>query len=79
MLQAIALAGGTSSTAKLNGARIVRRGPSGLIIVPVQLKKLMEAKDILFVPTSARKLMQARTAEAAVQMATAAGIVAIRP
>ena len=88
VLQAIALAGGTSSTAKLNGARIVRRGPTGLIIVPVQLKKLMEAKisdlpmeaeDILFVPTSARRLMQVRTAEAAVQMATAAGIVAIRP
>ena len=88
VLQAIALAGGTNSTAKLNAARIVRKGPSGPIIVPVQLKKLMEAKisdlpmeadDILFVPTSARKLMQARTAEAAVQMATAAGIVAIRP
>ena len=28
---------------------------------------------------SARKLLQARTAEAAVQMATTAGIVAIRP
>ena len=88
VLQAIALAGGTNSTAKLNAARIVRKGPSGLIIVPVQLKKLMEAKisdlqmqadDILFVPTSARKLLQSRTAEAAVQMATAAGIVAIRP
>ena len=88
VLQAIALAGGTNSTAKLNGARIVRKGPSGLTIVPVQLKKLMEAKigdlpmeadDILFVPTSSRKLMEARTAEAVVQMATAAGIVAIRP
>ena len=88
VLQAIALAGGTNSTAKLNAARIVRKGPSGLVIVPVQLKKLMEAKisdlpmeadDILFVPTSARRLLQARTAEAAVQMATTAGIVAIRP
>ena len=88
VLQAIALAGGTNSTAKLNAARIVRKAPSGLVIVPVQLKKLMEAKisdlpmeadDILFVPTSARKLLQSRTAEAAVQMATAAGIVAIRP
>jgi len=39
----------------------------------------MQADDILFVPTSARKLLQARTAEAAVQMATTAGIVAIRP
>jgi hypothetical protein len=39
----------------------------------------MQADDILFVPTSSRKLMQARTAEAAVQMATAAGIVMVRP
>jgi polysaccharide export outer membrane protein len=88
VLQAIALAGGTSSTAKLNGSRIVRKSPAGLIIVPVQLKKLMEAKisdlpmqadDILFVPTSSRKVLQARTAQAAVQMATAVGVVAIRP
>jgi polysaccharide export outer membrane protein len=88
VLQAIALAGGTSSTAKLDGSRIVRKGPSGLIIVPVLLKKLMEAKisdlpmqadDILFVPTSSRKVLQARTAQAAVQMATAVGVVAIRP
>jgi hypothetical protein len=57
-------------------------------MVPVPLKKLMEAKindipmqadDILFIPTSARKRMQARTADAAVQLATSVGIVAIRP
>jgi polysaccharide biosynthesis/export protein len=87
VLQAIALAGGANSTAKLNGARIVRRGPSGLITIPVALKKLLQAKtndmpmqadDILFVPTSSRKVMQARSAEAAVQLATA-GIIAIRP
>ena len=35
VLQAIALAGGTTSTAKLNGARIIRKGPSGLTEVPV--------------------------------------------
>jgi polysaccharide export outer membrane protein len=88
VLQAIALAGGTNPTAKLNGARVVRKGPAGLTVVPVPLKQLLEAKsedmpmqadDILFVPTSSRKLMQARTAEAAVQMATAAGIVMVRP
>jgi polysaccharide export outer membrane protein len=88
VLQAIALAGGTNSTAKLSAVRIVRRGPAGLSMVPVPLKKLMEAKindmpmqadDILFIPTSARKRMQARTADAAVQLATSVGIVAIRP
>jgi polysaccharide biosynthesis/export protein len=88
VLQAIALAGGTTSTAKLNGARIVRKGPAGLTTIPVSLKKLMQAKtndismeadDILFVPTSSRKVLQARTAEAAVQLATSAGIVFVRP
>lgn len=88
VLQAIALAGGTDSNAKLNGARILRKGPDGVSEIPVQLKKLLEAKssdiplqaeDILFVPTSARKILGSRTAEAALQMATAVSIVAIRP
>ena len=88
VLQAIALAGGTTSTAKLNGARIIRKGPSGLTEVPVPLKKLlrakandlpMEAEDILFVPTSAQKFFAGRSAEAAMQLATAASLIAIRP
>ena len=88
VLQAIALAGGTTSTAKLNGARIIRKGPEGVTEVPVSLKKLLQAKsgdvpmqadDILFVPASARKIISGRTAEAALQMATAATVVAIRP
>lgn len=88
VLQAIALAGGTNSTAKLSGARIIRKGPSGLTSVPVPLKQLlhaktddmpMEADDILFVPTSSRKQMEARSAEAAAQLATAVGVVAVHP
>lgn len=88
VLQAIALAGGTSGSAKLNGARILRKGPEGVAEVPVPLKKLLEAKasdiplqaeDILFVPTSATKALGSRTAEAALQMATAVSIVAIHP
>lgn len=88
VLQAIALAGGTTTNAKLNGARIIRKGASGVTEVPVPLKKLLEAKsadvelepeDILFVPTSARKIVSGRTAEAALQMATAVSIVAIHP
>ena len=86
VLQAMALAGGTTSTAKLSGARIIRKGPSGLTEVPVPLKQLLRAKsddlqmqadDILFVPTSARKFLAGRTAEAALQLATATTIVAI--
>jgi hypothetical protein len=72
----------------LNGTRIVRRSPAGLTTIAVPLKRLLEAKandlpmqadDILFVPASSRKLLQARTAEAAVQLATGVGLVAVRP
>ena len=88
VLQAIALAGGTTPTAKLSGARIIRKGPEGVTEIPVSLKKLLQAKagdvplqadDILFVPASARKVLSGRTAEAALQMATAVSIVAIHP
>jgi polysaccharide biosynthesis/export protein len=88
VLKAIALAGGTTSTAKLNGVKIIRKGPNGMTETPVELKKILQAKavdipmkadDILFVPSSTRKVVLARTAEAAVQAATAVSIVAIRP
>jgi polysaccharide biosynthesis/export protein len=88
VLQAIALAGGTTATAKLSGARIIRKSPEGVTEIPVSLKKLLQAKatdvpmqadDILFVPASAKKMLSGRTAEAALQMATAATLVAIRP
>ena len=88
VLQAIALAGGTTNTAKLGGARIIRKGPQGVTEVPVSLKKILQAKlsdvplqpdDILFVPGSARKVISGRTAEAALQLATAASLIAIHP
>ena len=88
VLQAVALAGGTGPTAKLTGVRIIRKGPEGVTEIPVSLKKLLQAKssdvplqadDILFVPTSARKILSGRTAEAALQMATAVSILAIHP
>ena len=88
VLQAIALAGGANSTAKLNGARIIHKGLNGLTETPVPLKKMLQAKaedipleanDILFVPTSSRKFFEGRTVEAALQMATTASLIAIRP
>jgi polysaccharide biosynthesis/export protein len=88
VLQAIALAGGTGHTAKLSGARIIRKGPTGMTETPVRLKQMLEAKvpdmpmeadDILFVPSSAGKVVAGRTLEAALQAATAVSIVAIRP
>ena len=86
VLQAIALAGGTTRTANLGGTRIIHRGPRGISETPVELKKILKAKspdvtmqadDILFVPTSATKLFAGRAMEAAMQAATAASIVAI--
>lgn len=88
VLQAIALAGGTTRTSKLGTASIIRKGPTGVTQTPVHLKQMLTAKapdiplqadDILFVPTSAGKIVAGRTLEAAIQAATAVSIVAIRP
>jgi len=88
VLQAIAMAGGTSRTANLGGTRIIRKEASGMTETRVQLKKILEAKapdlvmqadDILFVPTSARKAIASHTLEAALQAATAVSIVALAP
>jgi polysaccharide biosynthesis/export protein len=88
VLQALALAGGTNHTAKLSGARILHKGPTGMTETKVQVKKMLEAKapdvnlqsdDILFIPVSAGKVAAARTAEAALAMATAVSIYAVHP
>jgi polysaccharide export outer membrane protein len=85
VLQAIALAGGTTPTARMSGARIIRKGPNGLTELPVPLKNLMKAKaddiqleanDILFVP-SGHNL--GRSATTAVQMAASASLLVVRP
>jgi polysaccharide export outer membrane protein len=86
VLQAIALAGGTTRTAKLGGAKILRKGPAGISETPVELKKILQAKapdlamqadDILFVPTSAAKAAAGRTMDAVFQTAGALSIVAV--
>jgi polysaccharide export outer membrane protein len=87
VLQAVALAGGTTSNAKLNDARILRKGPDGVSETPIQLKKILRAKapdvpmrsdDILFVPTSQGKVFGKRGIEAALQVATGVTIYTIR-
>jgi len=87
VLQAIALAGGTNKTAKLNGAKIIHRASSGMTETPVQLKKILQAKaadqpleaeDILFVPSSAGKIAMARAVDLALSAATAVTIVAVQ-
>lgn len=88
VLQAIALAGGTNRTAKMNGVRIVRKGPAGMTETRVPLKKMLEAKvpdvtlqadDILFVPVSGGRVLAGRSFEAAMSAATAVGIYTVHP
>lgn len=88
VLQALALAGGTNRTAKMGAARIIRKGPTGMTETNLQLKKMLEAKapditlqadDILFVPVSGARVAASRSFEAAMSMATAVSVYAVRP
>jgi polysaccharide biosynthesis/export protein len=86
VLQAIALAGGTTRTAKLNGTKILHKSSTGMSETPVQLKDILHAKapdlslqanDILIVPSSTGKILAGRTLEAAMQAATILSVAAI--
>lgn len=88
VLQALALAGGTNKTAKMGGARIIRKTPAGMIENRIQLKKMLEAKvpdvtlqadDILFIPVSGGRVLAGRTFEAAMSAATAVTIYTVHP
>ena len=84
VLEAIAMAGGVSSTAALNGTRILRRTPQTIEEIPVPLKPILAAKakdrdlqpnDVLFVPGSKSKVFAKRGAEAVLEVATSAALV----
>jgi polysaccharide biosynthesis/export protein len=86
-LQAIALAMGVNRTASVNGARLIRKTPTGGGETALMLKKIMEAKepdvalqpdDIIFVPVSMPKSVGAKTLQAVLQMATGAVVYATR-
>jgi polysaccharide export outer membrane protein len=88
VLQALALAGGTNKTAKLGGARLIRKGPTGMTETKVEIKKMLEAKapdmtlqadDILFVPVSGGRVLAGRTLEVAMAAATAVTVYTIHP
>jgi polysaccharide biosynthesis/export protein len=88
VLKALALAGGGTRTASLNGSKILRQTPNGVTEIPVHLQKVLRAKapdvammkgDILFVPGSAGKALAYRGAEAAFSMTSALAVIAIRP
>jgi polysaccharide biosynthesis/export protein len=87
VMQAVALAGGANRTAKLDGSRIVRKGPTGTTTeVPVKLKQILNAKepdialqanDVLVIPASAGKILAGRSLEAAMQAVTLVSVAAI--
>jgi polysaccharide export outer membrane protein len=86
VLQALAMAQGANPTAKLDGARLIRRNGEQRQDVPIELKKILAFKapdirlqpdDILFVPNSAAKTVMHRGLEAIVQTAT--GVAIYRP
>jgi polysaccharide biosynthesis/export protein len=88
VLQAIALVGGTTRTAKLNGVKIIRKESGGMTETNVPLKKILRAKapdvplqanDILFVPSSATKAAADKSMSVIVQTASALTLVAAHP
>ena len=88
VLQALALAGGTNHTAKMGGARIIRKTPSGMTELRIQLKKMLEAKapditlqadDILFVPVSGGRIFAGQALQTALSAATAVTIYTVHP
>lgn len=89
VLQALALAGGTNHTARLSGARIIRKGPGGeMTETKLEIKKMLEAKipdvtlhadDIVFVPVSGARVLAGRSFEAAMAAVTAVSIYAVHP
>ena len=88
VLKALALAGGSTKTSSLNKTKILRRTPAGIQQIPVELKKVLHAKapdvalakgDVLFVPGSSAKAAAYRTADAAMSITTAVGVVAAHP
>ena len=83
VLQAIAMAQGTTPVAALNQAKVIRRGSAGIEEIPVPLNKILQSKapdihlqaeDILFVPVSAGRSVGRRTLESVIQMATGLAI-----
>lgn len=86
VLQALAMAQGANPTAKLDGARLIRRSGNQRQEVPIALKKILTSKapdvslqadDILFVPNSAAKSAMRKGLDAVLQAAT--GVAIYRP
>ena len=83
VLQAIAMAQGTNTTAKLDKAVLIRKTSAGPQQIALPLPKILSAKapdmslqpeDIIFIPRSEGKAALRRSLEAMVQAATGAAI-----
>lgn len=83
VMKAMALAEGTRPTAKLNGARLVRTTAKGREEIPIDLKKIYQAKaadrelqdqDVIYVPGSAVRAATGRGMDAVLQTAVGAAI-----
>ncbi len=84
VLQAIALAQGTTKNAKLGSARIIRKSPDGEYHeIPLALGDMLKAKkpdlalqkeDIVFIPTSIGKSVMGTAVQSALQIAVGAAI-----
>jgi polysaccharide export outer membrane protein len=79
VIQAIALAGGTTSVAAMNSARLIRATSSGREEIQLPLKKMLASKqadmdlkpdDIIFVPASFGKKAARRSVEGAIALTT---------
>jgi polysaccharide biosynthesis/export protein len=88
VLQAIAMAEGTNTTAALNKAKLIRRSSGTPQEIPLPLKDMLssktpdvtlQAEDIVFVPSSTAKKAGVRTLEAIIQTATGVTMYGVRP
>jgi polysaccharide biosynthesis/export protein len=88
VLQAIAMAEGANTTAKLNSAKLIRRSTGKPQEIPLPLKDMLaskapdvrlQAEDIVFVPSSTAKKAGVRTLEAIIQTATGVAMYGVRP
>jgi polysaccharide biosynthesis/export protein len=86
VLKVIALAGGTTRTAKLGGAKLLRKTPDGVQETTIALDKILRAKapdvamkadDVLFVPSSTGKMVVYRGTEAILQSAMTLSVIAV--
>lgn len=88
LLQAVAMAAGTTPTSALNSSRLIRRTDSGYTEIPLELKKIMKgsqpdpqltAEDIVVIPSSNTKRFVYQGVPGALQAAGMAAVYTIHP